>query len=152
MRPRCRFATNLFYVPAKPARRQRRRLQQNAARSAPLKAHSPRPKAHSSSINVAPSRTPQTTSSRLTSDRLMSICSNVTGRCPRPFPISHFLFPISLTSRKSARIVARNDTKMSRAAQGAEGADYYIMPRSAPLKAHTARRTAHSYSSNVAPA
>ena len=79
MRPRCPLATNLFYMPAsfawrltvalrpygpsapvrlrKPARRRRRRLQQNPCpKGTPLKAHTARRTAHSYSTNEAKKR------------------------------------------------------------------------------------------------
>ena len=69
----------------------------------------------------------------------------------RPFPISHFP-----TLRERARTPARDDVKglahIPYAGSAGERATRAITKnaaRSAPIKAHTARRTAHSYSTNV---
>ena len=75
------FITPIFYMPAEPASEQSERLQQYAARSAPLKAHTAQRTAHCYAANVAQSQAPKM--SRLTSHRLMSIGTNVTQKEPR---------------------------------------------------------------------
>ena len=69
------FITPIFYMPAEPASEQSERLQQYAARSAPLKAHTAQRTAHCYTANVAPCRAPQL--HHLTSHHLMSIGTNV---------------------------------------------------------------------------
>ena len=95
MRFRCRYATN--FICRLWRRGAKRRLQHNPCpKGTPLKAHSPRPTAHSYITNVAPSPAPQMTVSRLTSARLMSFDAKVfRHKCRNkpPAPISHSPFP-----------------------------------------------------------
>ena len=48
------------------------------------------------------------------------------------------------------KIISRRILFYAGFAGEARSADYNTMPRSAQVKAHTARRTAHSYSTNIA--